>query len=81
MGAPFPPEARLRYQTLVMARFLGAQIVRTFTLRTSEGFVENFGPDIIAETTLSLLWHPRLDADQAHRWLRTDLLDICGAPP
>jgi len=24
------------------------QIVRTFTLRTSEGFVENFGPDLIA---------------------------------
>ena len=25
-----------------------AQLVRTFTLRTSEGFVENFGPDLIA---------------------------------
>jgi hypothetical protein len=24
------------------------QLVRTFTLRTSEGFVENFGPDLIA---------------------------------
>ena len=24
------------------------QVVRTFTLRTSEGFVENFGPDLIA---------------------------------
>src|SRR5689334_3267824 len=24
------------------------QLVRTFTLRTSEGFVENFGPDILA---------------------------------
>src|SRR6266496_4167927 len=24
------------------------QLVRTFTLRTSEGFVENFGPDVIA---------------------------------
>lgn len=25
-----------------------AQLVRTFTLRTSEGFVENFGPDLLA---------------------------------
>jgi DNA-binding transcriptional LysR family regulator len=24
------------------------QLVRTFTLRTSEGFVENFGPDLVA---------------------------------
>src|SRR5437899_4478540 len=24
------------------------QLVRTFTLRTSDGFVENFGPDLIA---------------------------------
>src|SRR4028118_1734332 len=24
------------------------QLVRTFTLRSSEGFVENFGPDLIA---------------------------------
>jgi DNA-binding transcriptional LysR family regulator len=26
------------------------QLVRTFTLRTSDGFVENFGPDLIART-------------------------------
>jgi len=25
------------------------QLVRTFTLRTSDGFVENFGPDLIAK--------------------------------
>ena len=29
--------------------------------------------------TVSLLWHPRLDADQAHRWLRSVVLDICAA--
>ena len=27
------------------------QLVRTFTLRTSDGFAENFGPDIIARIT------------------------------
>jgi DNA-binding transcriptional LysR family regulator len=28
--------------------------------------------------TISLLWHPRMDADQAHRWLRACVRDICG---
>ncbi len=31
------------------------------------------------EFTLSLLWHPRLDADPAHRWLRGVVLDVCAA--
>jgi DNA-binding transcriptional LysR family regulator len=32
---------------------------------------------------VSMLWHPRMDADQAHRWLRGLLLDVSGAssPP
>ena len=31
------------------------------------------------EITLSLLWHPRLDADGAHRWLRGLMLETCAA--
>jgi DNA-binding transcriptional LysR family regulator len=31
------------------------------------------------EITLSLLWHPRLDADGAHRWLRSVVLETCAA--
>lgn len=31
------------------------------------------------ELTISLLWHPRLDADPAHRWLRGLVLDTCAA--
>ncbi len=31
------------------------------------------------ELTISLLWHPRLDADPAHRWLRGIVLEVCGA--
>lgn len=31
--------------------------------------------------TLALLWHPRLDADPAHRWLRRLIRDICAQPP
>jgi DNA-binding transcriptional LysR family regulator len=29
--------------------------------------------------TVSLLWHPRLDGDIAHRWLRGCVRDACGA--
>jgi DNA-binding transcriptional LysR family regulator len=31
------------------------------------------------ELTVSLLWHPRMDADQAHRWLRGVVREICHA--
>ncbi len=30
------------------------------------------------EVTVSLLWHPRLDADLAHRWLRGCVRDACA---
>lgn len=31
------------------------------------------------QITVSLLWHPRLDADPAHRWLRGCVRDVCAA--
>lgn len=36
-------------------------------------------PVALPEFTVSLLWHPRLDADPAHRWLRGIVREICGA--
>jgi DNA-binding transcriptional LysR family regulator len=35
-------------------------------------------PVAVPEVTVSLLWHPRLDADPAHRWLRGCVRDICA---
>jgi DNA-binding transcriptional LysR family regulator len=35
-------------------------------------------PVAMPKITISLLWHPRLDADQAHRWLRQCVRDICA---
>ena len=32
----------------------------------------------IAQFTVSMLWHPRLDADPAHRWLRGCIRSTCG---
>jgi DNA-binding transcriptional LysR family regulator len=34
-------------------------------------------PVSMPEITVSLLWHPRLDADPAHRWLRGCVRDAC----
>jgi DNA-binding transcriptional LysR family regulator len=31
------------------------------------------------EITVSMLWHPRMDADPAHRWLRGHVWDVCAA--
>ena len=30
------------------------------------------------EITVSMLWHPRMDGDAAHRWLRGCVLEACG---
>jgi DNA-binding transcriptional LysR family regulator len=35
-------------------------------------------PVAVPEITVSLLWHPRLDADPAHRWLRACVHDVCA---
>lgn len=35
-------------------------------------------PFATPEFTVSLLWHPRLDADLAHRWLRQCVLEACA---
>jgi DNA-binding transcriptional LysR family regulator len=35
-------------------------------------------PVSIPEITVSLLWHPRLEADPAHRWLRECVRDVCA---
>lgn len=32
------------------------------------------------EFTVSMLWHPRLDGDAAHRWLRECVRDVCARP-
>lgn len=35
-------------------------------------------PLALPEFTVAMLWHPRLDADLAHRWLRGCLREVCG---
>ncbi|MDK1493157.1 LysR family transcriptional regulator [Sinorhizobium sp. 7-81] len=35
-------------------------------------------PVFAREITVSMLWHPRLDADPAHRWLRACVREVCA---
>ena len=35
-------------------------------------------PVSVPEMTVSLLWHPRMDADPAHRWLRGLVRNVCA---
>lgn len=35
-------------------------------------------PVVVPEFTVSLLWHPRLDGDIAHRWLRRCIREACA---
>jgi len=35
-------------------------------------------PVVMPEITVSLLWHPRMDADPAHRWLRRRVREACA---
>jgi len=36
-------------------------------------------PVATPELAISAMWHPRLDADPGHRWLRQKLVATCGA--
>jgi DNA-binding transcriptional LysR family regulator len=36
-------------------------------------------PVATSEIAVSLLWHPRMDADPAHRWLRECVRQACAA--
>ncbi len=51
-------------------------------IRRSEGGMFSFPlPLAMPEFTVSLLWHPRMDADPAHHWLRGCVRKVCGDFP
>lgn len=66
---------------LALARAAG--LVATVPERHTEGLragLRTFAlPFELPEITVSLLWHPRLGADPAHRWLRGCVHEVCTA--
>ena len=65
---------------LALAR--GSDLVATVPERHTEslrGGMFSFAlPFATPEITVSLLWHPRMDADPVHRWLRGCVREVCS---
>ena len=55
-----------------------ASVPERHTARPRAGMHSFRLPFSAPEITISLLWHPRLDVDAAHRWLRQIVLDACA---
>ncbi len=87
---PFLPQGLQRRVTGVVNGFSaalalarGADLVATVpdrhTASLRDGLVAFEIPAPTEAFTVSMLWHPRLDADPAHRWLRTCLREVCAS--
>ncbi|HYC67434.1 LysR family transcriptional regulator [Brevundimonas sp.] len=86
---PFlPPGTRRRVATIVSGFSAALSLVRASDLiatvpdrHTSslrDGLVSFPLPLPSEEFTVSMLWHPRMDADPAHRWLRRCVRQVCA---
>ncbi len=59
---------------------LVATVPERHTRGLREGLVSFELPILVPSFQVSLLWHPRMEADPAHRWLRGRLREICADP-
>ncbi|MFL6879340.1 LysR family transcriptional regulator [Pseudomonas marginalis] len=55
-----------------------ACVPERYTAHQREGLYSFALPLTLAPFTVAMLWHPRLDADLAHRWLRGCVREVCG---
>lgn len=62
---------------LVRAGELIATVPERHTEGLRAGLIAFPLPFVLPEITVSLFWHPRFDADPAHRWLRETLRGLC----
>lgn len=69
-------------EALALARSsdLIATVPERFTGNLRDGLHSFLLPFPVPEIAICLLWHPRHDADPAHRWLRTRVREVCGEP-
>ncbi|MEI2296628.1 LysR family transcriptional regulator [Ensifer sp. MJa1] len=63
---------------LARATDLVASVPERYTGTLRENLMSLPLPAALPTMTISLLWHPRLDADPAHRWLRGCVREVCG---
>lgn len=57
---------------------LVASVPERYTTHQREGLHSFALPLTLPTFTVAMLWHPRLDADLAHRWLRGCLREVCA---
>jgi DNA-binding transcriptional LysR family regulator len=66
-------------EALALAR--GSDLIATvperYTGNLRQGMFSFPLPIALPDVTISLLWHPRLDADPAHQWLRGLVREVC----
>jgi DNA-binding transcriptional LysR family regulator len=65
---------------LVPASFLPMPLQQQSTAAVASMYAFEL-PIKIEPITVSMMWHPRLDADPVHRWLREHLRKLCGPAP
>jgi DNA-binding transcriptional LysR family regulator len=63
---------------LARASDLIASVPERQTGNLREGMHSFELPFAMAEIKVSMLWHPRMDADPGHRWLRGVVREVCG---
>ncbi|MGJ7518360.1 LysR family transcriptional regulator [Pseudomonas baetica] len=65
---------------LALARYsdLIASVPERHTTNLRTGLHSFALPLVVPEFTVAMLWHPRLDADPVHRWLRGCLREVCA---
>lgn len=64
---------------LARATDLIASVPGKHTKRLREGMHTFPLPFATPELSVAMLWHPRMDADAAHRWLRSCVREVCTA--
>ena len=64
---------------LARASDLIATVPEQHTSALRDGMQTRELPLLLPELVLSLMWHPRLEADPAHRWLRACIIELCSA--
>ncbi|WP_145512192.1 LysR family transcriptional regulator [Yersinia kristensenii] len=63
---------------LVKGSDLVATVPERHTLNLRAGMFSFPLPVTSPTIRVAMLWHPRMDVDPAHRWLRKCVLDVCG---
>ena len=64
-------------QALARESDLVASVPERHTTSLRHGMFSFALPLTLPELTISMLWHPRMEADPAHRWLRQCVRDVC----